>query len=134
MIKLLPDSATQTIYVTPFQARKYLPTFTHYLIQFKMQMSTETHATILKTSVDNERYTAASIATNAKKPTSSSVLITDTGFYTYTIWGQNSSSNIDPEGASVVGECEVGILQIIGAEAWTIPAISIPNNVVYYEQ
>tara|TARA_R110000787_G_scaffold55416_2_gene127934 strand:+ start:9839 stop:10240 length:402 start_codon:yes stop_codon:yes gene_type:complete len=133
MIKLLPDSATQTIYVTPFQARKYLPTFTHYLIQFKMQMSTKTHVTILKTSVDNERYTAANIATNAKIPSSSSVLITDTGFYTYTIWGQNSSSNTNPEGASVVGECEVGVMQIKGAKAWTIPTILMPNNVVYYE-
>ena len=122
MIKLLPDSATQTIYVTPFQARKYLPTFTHYLIQFKMQMSTKTHVTILKTSVDN-----------AKIPSSSSVLITDTGFYTYTIWGQNSSSNTNPEGASVVGECEVGVMQIKGAKAWTIPTILMPNNVVYYE-
>jgi len=133
MIRLLPNTASQTIFVSPFQARKYLASFTHYLIEFKSQATSKTYSLILRVDYDNARYTQATIGTQSDEATSGNITISDTGFYTYTIWGQNSSSNLSPLDASVVGECEVGVLQIIGAEAWDIPAISIPNNVVYYE-
>jgi hypothetical protein len=133
MIRLLPKTASQTIYVSPFQARKYLATFTHYLLEFKMQMTSEVVTLILKTSADNERYTEASVGTHTDSRTDSKILLTDTGFYTYTIWGQNSNSNLDPAHASVVGKCEVGVMQITSSKAWQLPTISIPNNVVYYE-
>jgi hypothetical protein len=133
MIRLLPNTAEQTIYVSPFQARKYLATFTHYLVEFKMQMSNEKYYLILKPTEDNNRYTESKVGTHTDSPTLGRVLITDTGFYTYTIWGQNSSSNLDPENASVIGKCEVGVMQIVGANAWSVPNITIPNNVVYYE-
>ena len=133
MIRLLPDTASQTIYVSPFQARKYLATFTNYLIEFKSQATSETFIVVLDVVADNARYTQATIGTHNNSPLTGDIKITDTGFYTYRILGQNSGTNLDPTDASVVGECEVGILQIIGAKAWTIPDISIPNNVVYYE-
>jgi hypothetical protein len=121
------------MYVTPFQARKYLTTFTNYLIQFKSQATSKTFISILRITADNARYTKATIGTNIDQATSGNIKITESGLYTYTIWGQNSTTNLDPADDSVVGECEVGVLQVIGAEAWTIPVISIPNNVVYYE-
>ena len=65
--------------------------------------------------------------------TSGKAMGSDTGFYNYTIYGQNSISNLDPLNGSVVGKCEVGVMQIKGADAWSVPTISIPNNVVYYE-
>tara|TARA_B110000285_G_C14956820_1_gene529626 strand:+ start:45 stop:446 length:402 start_codon:yes stop_codon:yes gene_type:complete len=133
MIRLQPDTASQTIYVSPFQARKYLATFTNYLIEFKSQATSENFLVILNVVSDNARYTKATVGTHLKSPLTGDIKITDTGLYTYRILGQNSSTNLDPTDASVVGECEVGVLQIIGAEAWTIPAITIPNNVVYYE-
>ena len=133
MIRLQPDTANQTIYVSPFQARKYLATFTNYLIEFKSQSTSESFVVVLNVVSDNARYTKATIGTNANTPLTGDIKITDTGLYTYTIWGQNSSTNLTPTDASVVGECEVGVLQVIGDEAWTIPVISIPNNVVYYE-
>ena len=133
MIRLQPDTASQTIYVSPFQARKYLATFTNYLIEFKSQATSATFIVILNVVADNARYTQATIGTHQDSAVAGDIKITDTGLYTYRILGQNSGSNLDPLDASVVGECEVGILQIIGADAWTIPAISIPNNVVYYE-
>ncbi len=133
MIRLQPDTASQTIYVSPFQARKYLATFTNYLIEFTSQATSQKFIVVLDVVKDNARYTIATIGTHNNSPITGDIKITDTGFYTYRILGQNSGSNLDPTGASVVGECEVGVLQIIGAEAWDIPDISIPNNVVYYE-
>ena len=133
MIRLQPNTASQKIHVSPFQARKYLDTFTHYLIEFKSQATSATFIVVLNVFSDNARYTTATIGTHIDSPLTSNIKIVDTGFYTYTIWGQNSGSNLDPTDVSVVGECEVGVLQVIGAEAWTIPVISIPNNVVYYE-
>jgi hypothetical protein len=134
MIRLLPDTASQAIYVSPFQARKYLATFSNYLIEFKSQATSATFIVVLNVVSDNARYTSATIGTHKDNATAGDIKITDSGYYTYRILGQNSSTNLDPQNASVVGECEVGILQIIGADAWTIPDISIPNNVVYYEQ
>lgn len=133
MIRLQPDTASQTIYVSPFQARKYLATFANYLIEFTSQATSKTYTVILRVDADNARYTIATIGTHRNTPITGDIKMTDTGFYTYRILGQNSGSNLDPKDASVVGECEVGVLQIIGAKAWDIPKISIPNNVVYYE-
>ena len=121
------------MYVTPFQARKYLTTFTNYLIEFKSQSTSKTFIVVLNVVADNARYTKATIGTNIDTPLTGDIKITESGFYTYTIWGQNSTTNLDPADDSVVGECEVGVLQVIGADAWTIPVISFPNNVVYYE-
>lgn len=133
MIRLQPETASQTIYVSPFQARKYLATFTNYLIEFKSQATSATFIVVLNVVSDNARYTQATIGTHRDTPLSGDIKITDTGLYTYRILGQNSSTNLDPTDTSVVGECEVGVLQVVGAKAWTIPTISIPNNVVYYE-
>lgn len=93
----------------------------------------ETYTIILRVDSDNDRYTKAEMGTHTDLATSGNIKITDTGFFTYTIWGQNSTSNLDPSDASVVGMCERGIMQIIGADAWTIPSIDVPDNVVYYE-
>ncbi len=97
-------------------------------------MSTsKTFRLILNTTSDNSRFTSATIGTNVDDAVNGSIKIEDSGFYTFIIYGQTSSSNLDPSNASVVGICQRGILQIVGEEAWTIPSITIPDNVVYYE-
>ena len=55
------------------------------------------------------------------------------GLYTYTIYGQNSSTNKDPNDASVVGICEIGPARFEGSRAWNIPTLDIPDNIIYYE-
>jgi hypothetical protein len=131
MIHLQPDTADQTFYATPYEARKFLATFTNYLIRFTSTATEEEHFAVLSVLVDNERYTKARINTNVDN--TNNVLIKDSGLYTYTIWGQNSDSNLDPANAAVVGVCEEGAMKISDAAAWTIPAVSIPDNVIYYE-
>ena len=133
MIRLQPDTASQLIYVTPFQARKYLANFTNYLIEFKSQSTSKTYVLILDVVSDNSRYTSAMLGTQNNSPITGDIKMTDTGLYSYTIWGQNSGTNLDPKGAAIIGECEVGTMQLIGADAWKIPVIAIPDNVVYYE-
>lgn len=131
MIHLLPNSATNTVNVTPFEARKFLSAFTYYLLELTNQATQEKHYAVPVLTYDNERYTQFDLPTNSD--TLNAVLITESGLYTYKIWGQNSATNLDPADASVVGICEVGPCRVSDEPAWTIPAVSIPNNVIYYE-
>ena len=131
MIHLAPNSASNTVNVTPFEARKFMASFTHYLLELTNQATEEKHYAVPVLTYDNERYTQFDLATNADA--TSSVLITESGLYTYKVWGQNSSTNLDPEDASVVGLCEVGPCKVSDEAAWTIPSVTIPDNVIYYE-
>jgi len=131
MIHLLPNSATNTVNVTPFEARKFLSAFTDYLLELTNQATQEKHYAVPVLTYDNERYTQFDLPTNSD--TLNAMLITESGLYTYKIWGQNSATNLDPADASVVGICEVGSGRVSDEPAWTIPAVSIPDNVIYYE-
>lgn len=131
MIHLAPNSASNTVNVTPFEARKFMASFTHYLLELTNQATEEKHYAVPVLTYDNERYTQFDLPTNADA--TSSVLITESGLYTYKVWGQNSSTNLDPEDASVVGLCEVGPCKVSDEAAWTIPSVTIPDNVIYYE-
>ena len=133
MIILKPNTATNIAYLTPFQARKYLATFTKYLMEIKSMATSKIYTIILNVSADNSRYTTVNIGTNKDDALNGKIDTKESGLYTFTIYGQNSSSNLDPKNASVVGKCQQGIVQITGDDAWDIPSITIPNNVVYYE-
>ena len=131
MIHLTPNAASNVVSLSPFQARKYLATFTHYLIVLTNEATEATHKAVLNTSVDNARETKFDLPTDADA--AGEVLITQSGLYSYTVYGQNSSSNTDPTNGSVVGICETGAPRVATEAAWTTPDISIPDNVVYYE-
>ena len=79
MIHLTPNAAQNRVFVSPFEARKFLDSFTHYLMILKNNATEEQHACILSTVIDNERYTRADIPTNNDDPAGGSVLITDSG-------------------------------------------------------
>ena len=133
MIHLSPNSASNTVRVTPFENRKFLPAFTYYLFVLVNQATKEQFACVLNVEYDNERYTQALLPTNNDDPVNGEILLTESGLYTYTIYGQNSDSNLDPTDASVVGVCEIGPCKVSDEPAWTIPNVSIPDNVIYYE-
>ena len=133
MIHLTPNSGTNDIYVSPYQSRKFLTSFTYYLLVLENQATAASFACVLNWSEDNERYTRASLPTNNDDPVNGELLITESGLYTFKIWGQNSDTNLDPTDASVVGICEVGACKVSDEPAWTIPSVSIPDNVIYYE-
>lgn len=131
MIHLTPNAAANVVSLSPYQARKYLATFSHYLIVLTNEATEATHAAVLAPSVDNARETKFDLPTDADA--AGEVLITQSGLYTYTVYGQNSSSNTDPTNGAVVGICETGSARVTASAAWSTPAISIPDNVVYYE-
>ena len=134
MIHLNPNSATeQFIYLTLQEMKKDLDPFTHYLIILENMASTDQHSFVGDVEVDNARYTKISVYTNQPLGTASRVLLTETGFYTYKAYGQNSSTNLNANDASVVGLLEQGTLNVVGATGYTIPDITITDNVIYYE-
>lgn len=122
------------MYCTPFEARKFLASFTDYLVVLRNDASEETYAFIANVTYDNERYSQFRISTALDNPTAGNILLTESGLYTYTIYGQNSDTNLDPEDASVVGVCEVGACRILfDGQAYDFDTPTIPDNVIYYE-
>lgn len=134
MIHLNPNSADeQFIYLTLAEMKKDFDAFTNYLIILENMASTEQHAFVGDVEVDNARYTKISVYTNQPLGSSSRVLLTETGLYTYKAYGQNSSTNLNASDASVVGLLEQGTLNVAGATGYEIPDINIPDNYIYYQ-
>lgn len=135
MIHLAPEATgpENPVYVTPFEARKFLPSFTKYLMILRNVSTEREFPLIPRIDIDNDRYTKFRIATNFSDPVNGTVRIQQSGLYTYSIYGQNSTTNLDPTDASVVGLCETGVCRVSDEAAWTIPNVDIPDNVIYYE-
>ncbi len=134
MIHLNPNSADeQFIYLTLAEMKKDFPAFTNYLIILENMASTNKHAFVGDVEVDNARYTKISVYTNQPLGASSRVLLTETGLYTYKAYGQNSSTNLNANDASVVALLEEGTLNVTGATGYEIPDINIPDNYIYYQ-
>lgn len=134
MITLTPNSSNeQFIYLTLQEAKKDFDAFTHYLVIFTSMASQDTFAMVGNVDADNARYTKLSVLTNQTLGASGRVLLTESGQYTYEVYGQNSSSNLSPTDASVEGLIERGTLTVTGETGYDIPSISIPDNVIYYQ-
>lgn len=113
--------------------KKNLEAFTHYLVIFTSMASKDTYAMVGNVDADNARYTKLSVFTNQPLGTAGRVYLTESGQYTYKVWGQNSSTNLNPNSASVVGVLEEGTLTVSGETGYTIPEITIPDNIIYYQ-
>tara|TARA_R110000824_G_scaffold70983_1_gene181924 strand:- start:295 stop:699 length:405 start_codon:yes stop_codon:yes gene_type:complete len=134
MIHLNPNSATeQTIYLTLQEMKKDFDAFTNYLVLFQSMASREDYYFIGDVATDNARYTALSIFTNVEDPTNGNILLEESGQYFYKVWGQNSTTNLDPTDAVVVALIEEGTLDVTGAVGYNIPTINVPDNVIYYQ-
>lgn len=134
MITLLPNSSTeQFFYLTLQEAKKDFDAFTNYLVEFRSLSSEEEFYFIADVVTDNARYTKISINTDADQPTAGHILLTESGQYSYRVWGQNSTTNLDPTDATVVAMIERGTLTVTGETGYTIPSIPIPDNVIYYQ-
>ena len=134
MITLLPNSSTeQFFYLTLQEAKKDFDAFTNYLVEFRSLSSEEEFYFIADVVTDNARYTKVSINTDVNQPTAGHILLTESGQYSYKVWGQNSTTNLDPTDSRVVAMIERGTLTVTGETGYTIPSISIPDNVIYYQ-
>ena len=134
MITLLPNSSDeQSIYLTLQEMKKDFPAFTDYLVIFTNMASKDTLSMIGNVDADNARYTKLTVFTNEDNATAGKILLTETGQYSYVVYGQNSTTNLDPTDSSVQGLIERGTLTVTGETGYDIPSISIPDNVIYYQ-
>ena len=134
MIHLNPNSSSpQSIYLTLSEMRKDFAVFTNYLVLFQSMASKEDFYFIGNVDTDNARYTTLQVYTNEDSRTGGKVLLTESGLYIYKVWGQNSSTNLNPTDDAVVALLEQGTLNAAGATGYDIPDITIPDNIIYYQ-
>lgn len=129
MIYLNTNASNQVVFLSLDEARQYYATaYTDYLVVLTHEENSTTGtklaqvATIVSESV---RITELIVST---------VGLTLPGRYRYEVYGQNSSSNINPTNPTVVGILQRGyaVLNDNGTY-FDVPTVTIPNDIIYGE-
>lgn len=129
---LSPNQANQILNLTLAEGRSYYATaFTHYLMVIEMENTgTETSnklAQVLTVNYENTRNTEVTLTTvGLDYPETGGTYL-----YRYTVYGQNSASNIDPENAAVVGIVERGNIIISDNGSNYIINTETTNDTIY---
>lgn len=134
MIYLLKNTAAQLLYLTLKEGELLLSnTYTHYLLELTNEQTLEKLYAIPTKIAENDRYTTIQIGTNANTPTAASLLINYPARFSYIVYGQNSSTNLDPTNAAVEGVIEKGylIVEDITTPRFTEPNLTIDNDITY---
>ncbi len=107
-------------------------TYTNYLLVIQNEITLETFYVIPAQISENDRVTTLSISTNDDDPTNGSILVTNGGRYNFIIYGQNSTTNLDPTDSDVVGEIKRGFIQFeTVVNYYNQPNIIIPSDIEY---
>jgi hypothetical protein len=124
MVYLNTNTANQYAWLSLDEGRAYFNVaFTHYLLVMTYEMTGEQLAQVVTVINENERVTKIRLTT---------VGLVDAGRYHYEVYGQNSSSNIDPTNASVVGLIEKGLMILQdGTIYFDVSSPTIPVDVIY---
>jgi hypothetical protein len=124
MIYLSTNTANQTCIFTLKESHEfYQLAFDYYLIVLEGANSKQQLAQVLDVITDNERYTKVHIDTNG---------LTVAGQYYYTIYGQTSPDNTDPNDSSIVGKLEVGTIVLVNdTDYFDEVTTTIPNTIIY---
>ena len=140
MLYLKPNTGAQKLQASVQEAMKFLDVSKEisysYLIVLTSQFSSKIFAFIPPAHTsDTERKTTFQVVnTSAQDPINGKILLEDTGMYSYEIYYQKGTTNLTPTDSDVFGILDKGMLICSDEEeTWLIPAITIPNNVVYYE-
>jgi hypothetical protein len=129
---LQTNTASQTLLLSLEEGVLLLPPFTDYLLILQNEITLQLFAVIPIVIDSNERITTLSVSTDADDAENGSILITQSGRYNYIIYGQNSSTNLDPEDAVVVGELKRGFIEFTAlTEYFDQPNLTIPNDIEY---
>ena len=134
MIYLLKNTAERLLYLTLKEGELLLAnTYTHYLLELTNEQTLEKLYAIPTQIAQNDRYTTIQIGTNANTPLAASLLINYTARFSYIVYGQNSSSNLDPTNAVVEGVIEKGylIVEDITTPRFTEPNLTIDSDIAY---
>ena len=124
MVYLNTNTANQYAWLSLDEGRAYFNVaFTHYLLVMTYEMTGEQLAQVVEVINENERVTKIRLTT---------VGLVDAGRYHYEVYGQNSSSNIDPTNASVVGLIEKSLIILQdGTIFFDVSTPTIPVDVIY---
>lgn len=127
MIYLQVNNNNQIIYLSLDEARQYYATpYTHYLLVLTHEENSTTGEELAQVATivnENVRITQLSVTT---------VGLTLAGRYRYEVYGQNSSSNINPLNVAVVGIVERGYVVLTDNNTWfDVPPVTIPNDIIY---
>jgi len=134
MIYLLKNTAAQLLYLTLKEGELLLAnTYTHYLLELTNEQTLQKLYAIPTKIAENDRYTTIQIGTNANTPLAASLLINYPARFSYIVYGQNSSTNLDPTNAAVEGVIEKGylIVEDITTPRFTEPNLTIDNDITY---
>ena len=132
MINLSENTASQNVYLTLKESVKHFTTsYTDYLLCFENSGTNEKFYMIGNVDTDNDRYTKLIVGTDADNATGGSLILKE-GEYNYTVYGQNSDTNLDPDDAVVVGVLEVGLCTVETATTDFVEySPTINNDIVY---
>lgn len=124
MVYLNTNTANQYAYLSLDEGRAYFNVaFTHYLLVMTYEMTGEQLAQVVEVINENERVTKIRLTT---------VGLVDAGRYHYEVYGQNSSSNIDPINAAVLGLIEKSLMILQdGTIFFDVSSPTIPVDVIY---
>jgi hypothetical protein len=134
MIYLLKNTAAQLLYLSLKEGELLLAnTYTHYLLELTNEQTLEKLYAIPIQIAQNDRYTTIQIGTNANTPTAASLLINYPARFSYVVYGQNSSSNLDPTDAVVEGVIQMGylIVEDLTTPRFTEPNLTIDSDIAY---
>jgi hypothetical protein len=134
MIYLLKNTAAQLLYLSLKEGELLLANpYTHYLLELTNEQTLEKLYAIPTQIAQNDRYTTIQIGTNANTPTAASLLINYPARFSYIVYGQNSSTNLDPTDAVVEGVIEMGylIVEDITTPRFTEPNLTIDSDIAY---
>jgi hypothetical protein len=134
MIYLLKNTAAQLLYLTLKEGELLLANpYTHYLLELTNEQTLQKLYAIPTKIAENDRYTTIRIGTNANTPTAASLLINYPARFSYIVYGQNSSTNLDPTNAAVEGVIEKGylIVEDVTTPRYTEPNLTIDNDITY---
>jgi len=134
MIYLLKNTAAQLLYLSLKEGELLLAnTYTDYLLELTNEQTLEKLYAIPIQIAQNDRYTTIQIGTNANTPTAASLLINYPARFSYIVYGQNSSTNLDPTDAVVEGVIQIGylIVEDLTTPRFTEPNLTIDSDIAY---
>jgi len=134
MIYLLKNTAAQLLYLSLKEGELLLAnTYTDYLLELTNEQTLEKLYAIPTQIAQNDRYTTIEIGTNANVPLSASLLINYPARFSYVVYGQNSSTNLDPTDAVVEGVIQMGylIVEDLTTPRFTEPNLTIDSDIAY---
>ncbi len=126
MITLQVNMNDQIVRLTLNEAVQFLPAYTHYLLVLTHEENSTTGNTkyqIPSLLLENQRITEIEIST---------IGLLIAGRYRYEVYGQNSSSNLDPDNPAVVGLAERGWMLLVDDQAYyDLPDINLSDDIIY---